>query len=144
MLVAVGSFITIILWTYIFSYILKLEKIGCECALDWRRTFIKYYIVLVIVIAMCKIFGIFEKIPIIFRLAVSVGTLAFIIITYKYVHDLKKKKCECSRELARDVLEIVNYIQLGILVLVGLYGLYMTFTLMSIDKKLRQRKLSEM
>jgi len=44
-----------------------------------------------------------------------VFSIFFIFVTYRYIHELRAKKCECSNAPVRDVLEIVNYIQLGLL-----------------------------
>jgi len=36
----------------VLSWILKLEKSGCECSDDWRRDYIKYYTIAVIALTL--------------------------------------------------------------------------------------------
>lgn len=139
-----ASLIAITIWSYIFLYIIKLEKIGCECALNWRRSFIKYYIIVIILTAILKITSLFDKIPFAIKLLLPFATVAFLIITYQYVNDLKKKKCECSRETARDVLEIVNYIQIGLVVFSVCIGFFLVYSIKSSERKLSKMKLSEL
>jgi uncharacterized membrane protein YphA (DoxX/SURF4 family) len=40
----------------------------------------------------------------------------FVFTVFDYIHELKQKKCECSRSLSRDVLEIVNYVQVALII----------------------------
>lgn len=138
------SILGVALWSYIFVYILKLEKIGCECALDWRRTFIQYYIIVLVLVALSQIANIFTTLPIIVKICLLFGSIAFITITFLYVRDLKKKKCECSDETARDVLEIVNYIQIGIVGFVLLIGIYMIYVITRSQSRLKNMKLKKM
>ena len=44
-----GSIIIIAINLYIFSYIVHLNKIKCECAQDWKQTLIKYVSAFVII-----------------------------------------------------------------------------------------------
>jgi nucleoside recognition membrane protein YjiH len=55
-------------------------------------------------------------------------TISFIFIVFFYIHELKKKKCECSVSDTRKVLEIVNYIHLGLLGLVIIALIYAIFS----------------
>lgn len=114
-----------ILYTFVFIYIRDLEKTGCECAIDWKSDFILVYICIFLPIACWNAFA-----PFSYTVGAFIGvlTLAFIIIVLIYIHDLKKKKCECSESKVRDVLEIVNYIQLGLLGLITLAGIYLAST----------------
>lgn len=114
-----------VLYTFVFIYIRRLEKTGCECAIDWKSDFILVYICIFLPIACWNAFA-----PFPYTVGAFIGalTLAFIIIVLIYIHDLKKKKCDCSKSTVRDVLEIVNYIQLGLLGLIMLAGIYVAFT----------------
>jgi len=120
-----------ILYTFVFVYIRNLEKTGCECAIDWKSDFILVYICIFLPLACWNAFS-----PFSYTVGAFIGilTLAFIVIVLLYIHDLKKKKCECSESHIRDVLEIVNYIQIGLLGLVLLVGIYLATV--GIDKNM--------
>jgi hypothetical protein len=108
-------------WGYILAYIVKLENIGCPCAKDWRREFIKYYVCFMLLLLILRMFDVYspDSLPPILMTIQFVLSIVFVMIVYHYIHDLKQKKCSCSAHLARDVLEVVNYIQI-FLVIIGI------------------------
>lgn len=103
----------LVLWAYVYIYITKLENIGCECSKDWRRNFIKMYSVVLIILIITFLIGIkiYYVGPVIMFF-----TIFFIFTVFHYIHDLKVKKCECSKSNIRDILEVVNYIQVGLII----------------------------
>ena len=110
-----------VLWGFVYVYITKLEKTGCECSEDWKRDYIKVYVMVMIPLLIMRIFDLLPKV--VMGLTV-IFTLFFIFVTYRYIHELKEKKCACSNAPTRDVLEIVNYIQIffiafAVLLIVG-------------------------
>lgn len=108
----------IAVWTFILLYIIRLEEMGCECAQGWRRVFIKYYIMFIIAMVLLGMFGIFstkELSPMLMTLQFAL-TIFFISVVYHYIHELKVKKCRCSENMARDILEFVNYIQIFLVI----------------------------
>lgn len=115
----------IILYTFVFLYIRELERTGCECSKDWKRDFIYIYVCIFIPLAVIRIF---LKIPGIITVVMSLLTIFFIGVVYFYIEELKKKKCECSVSDTRKVLEIVNYIQIGLFALVFIMMLFHVFT----------------
>ena len=106
----------LILWVYVYMWIYKLETIGCECSKDWKRTFMYVYVCIMIPVMICKIAGVWTSVLWPLTLFLSV---MFISCVFFYIKELKRTKCECSESDTRTVLEIVNYIQIGIL-LIGL------------------------
>jgi hypothetical protein len=122
--------IAVAIWLFIFSYILHLEKIGCECSKTWQRSFIKYFVIVIIVMLGLTTFEIWSPKtthPSLLTLY-FVATIAFVLITYHYIQMLKVQKCACSQHLARDVLEIVNYIQLFLIALTFILMIYFMFS----------------
>lgn len=115
--------IAIVLWLFILYYITNLETIGCKCALDWRRTFIQYYIIylLLMIIFMSP-----DAPPILLTLHFIIS-ISFIVIVYHYIHDLKVKKCKCSESAARDVLMFINYIQIFMVMFVLILLVHLMF-----------------
>lgn len=129
----------IIIWMFIMSYIIKLEKIGCECSQDWRRDFIKYYIIFIIIVLFLSSVDIWnlKYIPPIVSTIQFGSMMLFIGIVYHYIHELKRKKCECSEDLARDILEIINYIQLFVLIFTVLVMIYFMMVLNKMNLKIK-------
>ena len=116
---AVISILYLFIWAYIFLYITKLEQVGCACSKDWKRSFIKYYIGIIMVLILLRMFSIWtsDKVPAALMTLEILASIGFVVIAYHYIHELKKKKCQCSVDSARDVFEIVNYVQIFMLLL---------------------------
>jgi len=122
----ISAVLYIVLYTYVFLYIRELEKTGCECSRDWKRDFIYIYICIIVPIIIVRLFNI--RTPMLLNSVISILTISFIFIVFFYIHELKKKKCECSVSDTRKVLEIVNYIHLGLLGLVIIALIYAIFS----------------
>lgn len=111
----------LVLYIFVYIWIIKLEQIGCECSKDWRREFIKVYAIIIIAMMILKMFvNVHAAIMIVYLVA----TLVFIISVFQYIHELKRIKCECSESKTRDILEIVNYIQIGVVALVAVVFIF--------------------
>lgn len=112
--------ITIILFVYILSFLVKLESIGCDCAKDWRRNYIVMYSVYVICLSVLQMFQPTST----FAVAVAPVTVGlgimFIIFTLQYVHRLQNEKCACSDDIGRVILYIVAAIDATVFAIVGL------------------------
>jgi hypothetical protein len=46
--------------------------------------------------------------------------LMFVAFTIQYVNNLKKEKCECSKEITRDIIYIYSWIMVVVICLVVL------------------------
>lgn len=117
----------IALQIYILYYTFKLERIGCECARDFRLTYAQVYIILTF--AVYVVLAILEALTdqenamamatakgIIFTVMFVAG-IVYVVFVWQYIERLKRIKCACSTSLARDVWEVVNYIQIALLFL---------------------------
>ena len=127
-----SAIISIILFVYILTFVYKLEVTGCECAKDWRRTYIVLYSIYFIMHSCVQLVqphsaALYAMTP----LTLMAGIL-FVVFTLQYVHRLKKEKCVCSDEIGRVILYIVAAIDgavfalYGIIVLIG--ALMLAFT----------------
>ena len=136
MILIILNIIAILFWAYILNYLIKLEKLGCECSKDWRRTFITYFVVYLIISLLLSTLNIWsvKQLPPILMLVNYVLMIIFFVTTYQYVHKLKREKCECSENEARNVLEIVNYIQIALVLLSLLMMIYAMFIVSKILK----------
>ena len=108
-LVVIIYFINIVLYFLTFSWIIMMEKENCTCSADWRRNYIKYYlisIVLYIIIMIIHTLVFNNRYAYIFTLLnywFLVSELIFISIVFVYIKDLIKKRCECSKSINRDI-----------------------------------------
>lgn len=110
------SFVLTTLYIYLLNYILKLEKIGCECSAGWRRDFIKYYLILFFFILLITIAFWRNKFINTFSYIIfPIINIFFVYVVFEYVQKLKQEKCACSAGIERNVLEIFNYIQIILL-----------------------------
>jgi hypothetical protein len=90
----------------IINYLFKLEKTGCKCALDWRRNFILFFMVVAVVNLLVTSFLTHEQIPLVQTLVTVLG-LVNVIVTLQYVNKLKTEKCECSASIYREIMMYV-------------------------------------
>jgi hypothetical protein len=107
------ALVVIALYVMFLTFVLKLEKIGCECALTWRRWYILIFSFIYII----------ANIFILVNPQVRIGFLAipallFYIFSIQYVNYLRKEKCECSEDYRREVLYWTAVISLILFVLV--------------------------
>jgi hypothetical protein len=115
--------ISILVWFYILKYIFQLESDQCLCALDWRHTYIKYYIIFVIAFLFLNLFN-SSKPNILTAMITFVTFIMYTGVVFSYISDLKKLSCSCSEHTARNILEAVNYLQIIIISFVLIYVLY--------------------
>lgn len=113
----------VLIWLFILYYITNLEITGCKCALDWRRNFIQYYIIYLLIMML---FSTRNLPPYILTLH-FVFSVCFILIVHHYINDLKTKKCKCSESTVRDVLMYVNYIQLYMVIFILILLVHLMF-----------------
>ena len=102
---------------FVLHTVTRLEKMGCECAMDWRRTFISDFTIFMVVwIATTAIVGMVwpRLLSNVAFATVSgvVGLVAFVnaVISLQYIADLRKDKCKCSESVARTVWEVLLWL----------------------------------
>jgi hypothetical protein len=127
----------VILSSLIIYYVTNLEKIGCECAMGYKRTYILAYNAVAILYGVfMAIFGVdkfssmLRNQPLLFVIPGLLGVAGIVnmVFTFMFVEEMKKKNCECSESVYRDmmyVLAILQAISIGLAVLLGGYAGYM-------------------
>jgi hypothetical protein len=128
------KFLILILFVLTFTYIQKLENIGCVCSEHEYRDFIKTFSVMAIVyygIFMFVSSGtinntlgkelmvLYNVIDIIFLIT----TLFYFYYTIVYVRYLVNEKCKCSEDLRREIIMWSSIIEMFLLVLVVIVAL---------------------
>lgn len=123
-----------ILLILIYTYILKLEGIGCKCSEHPNRDFIKSYTIIAIAFLLLTSFVSMQDVNDNFgetiAILLSVVTLVFYIIfiiyiymTFEYVRFLINEKCRCSEDLRREIIMIGTMIELILFFIVLLTGI---------------------
>lgn len=104
--------VTIALWMYVLSYVNDLEQTMCVCSDTWQRHYIKFYLLVVIIYIITNML---VDIPQwVVRVGAFIGIL-FVVILFQFLRKLKKTKCECSEGPKRELLEIINKLQILLL-----------------------------
>jgi len=117
----IASIISIMLFAYIITFLLKLERTGCKCAMDWRRTYILWYCAYTVALAVMMIFNPSNpSISLALAPITMVLGLLFIVFTFQYVHKLKSIKCACSEDLARTIMYLIAIIDAAVFAVIGL------------------------
>jgi len=134
--------INIVLYFITFSWIIMMEKGHCECSNNWKRTFIKVYIIsMICFIFITCIFYLaqymnyfteltskYENILNILKYFVLVAEIIFVAIVFIYIRDLIKNKCSCSESLNRDITlvystvdGVIMILSLVLIIIIGIY-----------------------
>jgi len=126
--VAIVAFFFLVLPITVYTWIVKLEKTGCECSKDWRRNFIHFYVIFNMILVVSSIILLFFKGVVIMDVVPLLGfasaalALTFVIVTVQYVQRLKREKCACSEDTRRNVMYIWALVQ-GFISLIALLSM---------------------
>lgn len=121
---------------YILKYLYYLEKNGCECALNWRRKFIMFFIGLSLVLAIFSLFKLNLLTSSIIFAVFATLSIANVVIILQFVHMLKEEKCKCSEDLAREILQFIAIINIAIYGIAFIVLLYSVFNILIIGRDL--------
>jgi hypothetical protein len=124
----VMAILFVIIQLLLINYLLRLEKIGCECAMDWRRNFMMFYMGVTIVHVMALTLVPRNLIPLV-QTSVSVLGVMNVILTLQYVGRLKREKCQCSESVYKEIITLVAIFNAVMYMLLLVIVLYMIFSL---------------
>ena len=116
--IQISSVIKIIIFAIFLTYVLKLEKEHCECSEGWERGYIKYYSLAVIIFGIIQILYTIEYARMsIIHTILGIGGLVFIFSVVKYIKNLKKEDCGCSKSWKRTALNIYAWLSIILLII---------------------------
>jgi len=121
----------IALYIVFLVYLFKLEKIGCDCALNWKRNYMITFMIIALSTNFVSIIVPSLRLNVVFAIIFAVLSLMFLIITIQYVQKLKNDKCDCSKDLTREIMFYYSWIMLVLFwlsVAILLYVLYLLNT----------------
>jgi hypothetical protein len=115
--------IFVLLLVIIWSYIYKLENVGCACSDHSNKEFIKTFTIIALayfaITAFVDVKGIARSMGTGIVQLLAFGTfiffLTFVVYIYyafDYVRYLMNEKCKCSEDLRRDIIAIGTMISL--------------------------------
>jgi len=115
--------IFVILLLIIYTYLYKLENIGCECSEHPNKDFIKNFTILALVYFLVTAFislkSVAGSMGSVFVQLVAIATFVFFLLfvvyiyyAFDYVNYLTNEKCKCSEDMTRDIIAIGTMISL--------------------------------
>lgn len=119
---------TVVLNIYLLRYIYNISTAkDCECAADYRRTFIVYYLagtlafsVIMVGLYAARNIRLFDKLEAISLIVILPGSLVYTLFTFQYVKLLKERNCTCTQTIERAVLQLVSTFVAGLLSFSGI------------------------
>ena len=115
--------IFVILLLIIYTYLYKLENIGCECSEHPNKDFIKNFTIIALVYffvtAFVSLKSIAKSMGAVIVQLLAIATFVFFLLfvvyiyyTFDYVKYLTNEKCKCSEDISRDIIAIGTMISL--------------------------------
>lgn len=96
----------------IFFYVNYLEKEHCDCIIDWRQKYIKYYVIAVIIINILLIL-LNNRLNIIVKSNILgfllIASVVFFYSLFTYVGQLDKENCACAVKDNKNIHNILYY-----------------------------------
>jgi len=136
----VGSGISIVINLAIMTYVLNMEREQCQCSVDWRRHYIKYFSIVVVLSTLFKAFvnsgKLAAKLPKLISMGLpvlmSIGSIVYIYSMLSYAIKMRDNKCGCSEHSTR---EFMYWYVMSLILSVVLFVI--TIMMMVINRKIR-------
>jgi ABC-type proline/glycine betaine transport system permease subunit len=104
-----------------YTYIDKLEKMGCACSAYKYRDFIKSWSLIALVVVLVMMFaplGFVQKFHdglgrayVAMYFAFLIVHLVYIVLALKYLDHMIREKCKCSEDIRRELLYLWNILR---------------------------------
>lgn len=124
----VSQILLIVIQLLLINYLIRLEKIGCKCAMDWRRDFMIFYMMVVLLHAILTAFLPMTITPLLQTLVAALGIFN-VIITLQYIARLKHERCKCSDSMYKDAITIIAYFNAAVYIALLILFFYLIFSL---------------
>lgn len=90
----------------IIIYLVNLEDVSCQCIMDWRHNYIKYFCGVIIILGLVTLFICVDKTSMLAKVFSTLLFIGGVINTYclfTYVGDLDTTKCSCAIDKQRTM-----------------------------------------
>ena len=129
---------------WILTYMFKLEKNNCKCALGWKHKFVQSMIMILLIYQFISFFMDKEsRVTKGIKMIMGVLAIVYIIITFMYVKELEDTDCKCSEDPARTTLKVLNYINIAlisIIIIITIIGFIMFRNMMNSINTKKEKK----
>mgnify|MGYP000103134791 CR=1 FL=1 len=132
-------------YALIIRYLLRLEEIGCECAMTFKRKYILYFTsvnLILMLLSLTNVMDNFRKnkdLYGVFIMVYSMSSLLNIFYTIQYVNELKEMNCDCSESYYREMMYIFAIID-AIMVFLKLLIVISFTTNLMVMKTIKKKK----
>lgn len=133
---AIGPTIGIAFSSIIVYYLYSLEKLGCQCSLTGKRTYILGFNSALIALHLfifsiggsSGLISLMNKYPFLYvlYLGLIIATIVNVAFTIEFVNDMKRENCACSDSVYKDIMYILAIFQAVTWSILGLVILVMT------------------
>lgn len=117
-----------------YTYIEKLENIGCACAEHKYRNFIKVFtIVAFVMLALGVVFPPSAAVRVLgsvvgrayeaLMYAFALALIVYFVMVFVYVRYLMREKCRCSEDIRREVMYIWAILEIILIAALFVFGL---------------------
>ena len=134
------SAFVIALYIAFLVYLFKLEKIGCDCALNWRRNYMIGFMIFALTSNFLSMVVPGIKFNIVLISLSTILSLMFLVVSVQYVQKLKKDKCECSKDLTREIMYYYAWVMLVLFLISFTMLIYVLYRLHSLPSPLKSTK----
>jgi hypothetical protein len=107
--------VNILFYGLALSWVLRLESQDCDCSANWRRTYMKYFFVAVILFQAALMTGISKDLVKMMGGPIGIASLVYLYVTITYVQKLKETGCSCSAGYQQTVLYWMAVVQAALL-----------------------------
>lgn len=133
----ISLLVSLTLSSLIIYYVTNLEKIGCECSMGYKRTYILAfsgfsiaYSLFATIYGVDKLMVLYMKNPLLyaFPAIIAIGAIVNIVFTLMFIEEMKKKNCKCSESVYRDMMYVLAILQASsyaLAIFLGGYAGYM-------------------
>jgi hypothetical protein len=108
----VRSGIGIVVNLAVMTYVLNMERDQCQCSVDWRRDYIKYFSIISVLSILFKAFinsgklaaTLPKLISIGLPVLMAIGGIVYIYSMLSYAIKMRDNKCGCSEHSTREFM----------------------------------------
>jgi len=97
------------------SWIMKLQDKECECSTNWRREYMKYFFMFMIIAQALLLSGAAKGTLHMVAGPMGLASLVYIYATITYVNELRAKQCSCADGVEESILYWMAVVQAALL-----------------------------
>lgn len=110
-----ASIINIAFYGMALSWIVKLQDKECECSADWRREYMKYFFMFMIIAQALLLSGAAKGVLHMIAFPMGIAFLGYVYVMITYVSDLRAKQCGCADGTEASILYWMAVVQAALL-----------------------------